>query len=378
MTASPYRVDAPVEPNPYDPPTHPALHPVTDPAAHDPATYGRPGHEHPEYRHGEPLGYDPQAYDPQGFDPSAYAPSVGQQAPYDPAYDPGAYADRAAEPHTEVIPVIPAQPGAPDLDPAADPRVAAAWAAQKAHGPQKAQGSQGAAPRTEDSLWEHSPTDRSGWDQGEWDRPDYDDEQDVGEDFGQDFGQDGAHPAEPAARPRRVAALLVPAAVGIAVSVGLGAYARLHEGTGTALNLAGFSSGLAAKSWLTAAAFVLVLVQLWTSMRMYGRLARSRPAGPRTATLHRWSGRVAVLLTIPVAVHCLYALGYADSTPRVLLHSLAGCFFYGAFATKMLVLPKRDAPRWALPVLGGLVFLLLTGLFLTSSVWFFSTKGLTF
>ncbi|MFC5952068.1 DUF6529 family protein [Pseudonocardia lutea] len=164
----------------------------------------------------------------------------------------------------------------------------------------------------------------------------------------------------------------------MAVSVGLGAYARLHEGTGTALNLAGFSSGLAAKSWLTAAAFVLVLVQLWTSMRMYGRFARRRPAGPRTATVHRWSGRLAVLVTIPVAVHCLYALGYSDATLRVLLHSLLGCFFYGAFAAKMLVLPRHDAPRWALPLLGGLVFTALTVLFLTSSVWFFTTRGLTF
>ncbi|GAA1832768.1 hypothetical protein GCM10009836_08610 [Pseudonocardia ailaonensis] len=184
----------------------------------------------------------------------------------------------------------------------------------------------------------------------------------------------------PVGRPRasrlRMTALLVPAVVGIALSVGLGVYARVHEPTGVALSLAGFSSGVAAKSWLTALAFAFGLAQLWSALRMSGRFGRG--AGPRTFLVHRWAGRIAVLLTLPVAVHCLYALGFADTTPRVLIHSLAGCLFYGAFATKMLVLPRRAAPRWALPVLGGVVFALLTGLFLTSSMWFFTTHGVTF
>ena len=93
---------------------------------------------------------------------------------------------------------------------------------------------------------------------------------------------------------------------------------------------------------------------------------------------HRWSGRAAVLLTVPVAVHCLYALGFDGYSPRVLLHSLFGCFFYGAFVAKMLVLSRDDTPGWALPVLGGAVFTALTALWLTASLWFFTTVGITF
>lgn len=174
----------------------------------------------------------------------------------------------------------------------------------------------------------------------------------------------------------RRAALLLPVAAGIAVSVGLGVYARLHEGTGVALNIAGFSSGIAAKTWLTAAAFAFGLVQLGTAVVLSGRIGRG--AGRGTHLLHRWSGRIAVLLTIPVAVHCLYALGFSDASPRVLAHSLLGCFFYGAFTTKMLLVSRREAPAWALPVFGGAVFTLLTGVFLTSSVWFFRTTGFVF
>ena len=85
-----------------------------------------------------------------------------------------------------------------------------------------------------------------------------------------------------------------------------------------------------------------------------------------------------MLLTVPVAVHCLYALGFQLGSPRVLAHSLAGCFVYGVFTAKMLVLPRPDAPRWGVPVLGGVLFTALTAVWLTSSLWFFGTSGITF
>jgi len=176
--------------------------------------------------------------------------------------------------------------------------------------------------------------------------------------------------------------VLVAAAVGSLVAVGLGVYGRLHEPASVALNIAGFSSGLAAKSWMASGAFVLALLQLWSAAALYGRLGRRwRRAGGApdwVAALHRWSGRAAVLLTVPVAVHCLYALGYEDSTPRVLVHSLAGCFLYGVFVAKMLVLQRPMTPRWTIPLLGGALFTAITAVWLSSAVWFFSTSGLSF
>ena len=179
-------------------------------------------------------------------------------------------------------------------------------------------------------------------------------------------------------RPTRhtdVRALVVAFGVGSLVAVGLGVYGSVHEGTGSALNLAGFSSGLAAKAWLTTGAFVLAVVQLVSALIMYGRIPVREPVW--IGGLHRWSGRAAVLLTVPVAVHCLYALGFDASEPRVLVHSLFGCFFYGAFTTKMLVLRART-PDWTLPLLGGAVFSALTALWQTATVWVLTTPGLTF
>jgi hypothetical protein len=173
------------------------------------------------------------------------------------------------------------------------------------------------------------------------------------------------------------AKVLVPLTLGAVVAVGLGVYGKLHTGTGVAVNVAGFSSPLSVKAWLTSGAALFALVQLLSALAMWGRLPGVR-AGNGTATLHRWSGRIAFLLTIPVAVHCLYALGFGSYSTRALVHSLLGCVFFGAFTLKMLLLPKRGLAGWVLPLVGGTVFAILIGLWLTSSLWFFSNYGVTF
>jgi hypothetical protein len=167
--------------------------------------------------------------------------------------------------------------------------------------------------------------------------------------------------------------LLVVLLAGCAIALALGVYAAEHRPTGYSLNIVGFSGPLYVKAWLATFAAVLGVVQLLTAGRMYDAGA---PAWTRTA--HRWSGRVAVLLTVPVVVHCVYALGFQTGSPRVLVHSFLGCFFYGAFVAKMLLLTRKGQPRWVLPVVGGLLFTALIGLWLTSSLWAFTTSGFHF
>jgi hypothetical protein len=182
------------------------------------------------------------------------------------------------------------------------------------------------------------------------------------------------HSSPPSAR---TATVVVPVAIGILVAVALGVYGRVHDPAAASVNVAGFSSPGAVKSWLATAAFLLALVQLGSALVMWGKVP-GVAAPSWIGGLHRWSGRLAVLATVPVAVHCLYALGFDWSSPRTLVHSLLGCFFYGVFVAKMLLLSRPNLPGWALPVIGGLTFSALTGLWLTAAVWFFSTKGLTF
>ncbi|MEV0350925.1 DUF6529 family protein [Nonomuraea sp. NPDC050680] len=171
-------------------------------------------------------------------------------------------------------------------------------------------------------------------------------------------------------RPTSSFPLLVPLLIGGLVVMALGVFGRVHAPTGFAVGPAGFSAALPMKAWLTTGALVLAAVQVVSALSMWGKLGVSIPPA-----VHRWSGRLAFLLTIPVAFHCLYALGLQYDVPRVLAHSLLGCFFYGLFTAKMLALPKRGTPGWTLPLIGGLAFTALVGLWLTSSFWFFTTIG---
>ena len=172
-----------------------------------------------------------------------------------------------------------------------------------------------------------------------------------------------------------VAKLVIPCLIGGLVALTLGIYGRLHNPTGIAVNIAGFSSPGSVKSWLATGAVVFALVQVGSALVMYGKVPRV--AAPSwIGGLHRWSGRIAFLLAVPVAVHCLYALGFQHYSTRVLIHSLLGCAFFGAFTIKMLILPKTDLPSWTLPALGALVFTALTGVWFTSAYWFFSTFGI--
>ena len=181
---------------------------------------------------------------------------------------------------------------------------------------------------------------------------------------------------EAASRSSGSARLIGPALIGAAVAVALGAYGKAHDPTGSSILGDGlfFSATLNMKAWLATAVVGLALVQVVSALRIYGRFGTGRPAAWVT-TLHRASGITAFLLSLPVVYHCLWALGFQDADTRVLAHSLAGCFFYGAFTAKMLTLRIDPVPGWAIPVLGGLVFTALVVIWLTSSLWFFDNFG---
>jgi hypothetical protein len=175
-----------------------------------------------------------------------------------------------------------------------------------------------------------------------------------------------------AARSAGVAVLLL----GSAVAVTLGTYAGVHAPAGRPFQTFGFSGMLQMKAWLSSLAAVLLLVQLTSALWMWQRLPFAPRVAPSwVAPLHRWSGATAFTVTLPVAVHCMWALGFAAGSPRVLVHSLAGCLFYGAYASKMLGLRVRGLPGWSLPVLGGSVLTTFVLVWLTSALWFFTRAG---
>ena len=108
-----------------------------------------------------------------------------------------------------------------------------------------------------------------------------------------------------------------------------------------------FSDTLHLKAWLALAAAVLGVTQLFTAAWIFRKLPWPRPRGINV--VHRWSGRIAFLLTIPVAYHCVFKLGFQTYSTRVAEHSFFGVAFYGAFVTKVLVVRMHRFPGLGAP-----------------------------
>lgn len=172
-------------------------------------------------------------------------------------------------------------------------------------------------------------------------------------------------------RTRLVGILLV----GALVSVALGIYGREHTPTFERPFSLFFTDTINLKVWFATAAMVLAVAQVLLAMRLYGKLRWPRTQPPWLGDLHRLLGTLAFVVTLPVAFLCLWSLGFQDGTTRSLVHSLLGCFLYGAFVVKVLGVRIHGLPHWLLPVAGGAVFVALIGIWLTSSLWFFRTVG---
>jgi hypothetical protein len=163
----------------------------------------------------------------------------------------------------------------------------------------------------------------------------------------------------------------------VALTVGLVAHQTVKQPYPTPFFHLFFSDTLHMKVWLASAALLLGCFQLLTAARIYEKL-HFPPKGRFYNFVHRWSGRTAIVLTLPVAYHCIFLLGFDpafSSEPRVLIHSLLGSSFYGAFIGKVVIVRSKGFPSWALPVAGGILFSILLGLWLTSAAWFFSVNG---
>jgi hypothetical protein len=165
--------------------------------------------------------------------------------------------------------------------------------------------------------------------------------------------------------------LLIPLGVALAVS---GAVYLLTQVITLDINTSLFGQSAAdtfkLKSWLASGVLAFAAFQLYSALWIYGRLPGRRPRWLGLA--HRVSGYTAIVLSLPIAYHCLRAYGFRDFDRRTVVHSIAGCFFYGAFAAKVIVVRSPRLPRWALPVAGGTMVTLVLVLWYSAALWYFN------
>ena len=177
--------------------------------------------------------------------------------------------------------------------------------------------------------------------------------------------------ASPALRSLAVAGLA--AAV---VAIGLYAFGTQHT-PDYSVSLFGKTGQdtLELKSWMATGVLAFAAVQLCLALWMYGRLPFVAVAPSAIGPVHRAIGTLAILLTIPIAYHCAFAYGVQTKIDtRIAVHSVAGCFLYGVFLGKVVLVrsPGWRVPRWALPLLGGTLVVVVCVLWYTSALWYFN------
>jgi hypothetical protein len=164
--------------------------------------------------------------------------------------------------------------------------------------------------------------------------------------------------------------------VAAAIAGGLYAFGTQHT-PDYSISLFGQSGPdtLSLKSWLATGVLAFAALQLGLALWMYEKLPGVAIAPPAVSRTHRAVGTAAILLTIPIAYHCAFAYGVQTKLDtRVAVHSVAGCFLYGVFVAKLVLVhsPRWRLPRWALPVLGGTLVTLVAVLWYTSALWYFN------
>lgn len=172
----------------------------------------------------------------------------------------------------------------------------------------------------------------------------------------------------------------LPAALAVAVAGSLYVIGTL---TASHLTAAQFDQTLTdtvpLKSWLATAALSLAAVQLGLALWIYARVPGVGAAGSRTGSVHRTVGIVAVLLTIPIAYRCASTYGVQTGiNARVAVHSLAGCFLYGAIVAKLVIVRLGRLQGWMLPLTGGTLVALVAVLWYTGALWYFNGYSLPF
>lgn len=170
-------------------------------------------------------------------------------------------------------------------------------------------------------------------------------------------------------------------AAGAVVALLVGVFGKVHDPSLGGTTTLGFDTVIDMKVVVSTIIGGLALLQVVGALWIYGRLGIRAPSWLGTA--HRVSGSVAVVLSVFVAYHCLWALGLESGTladgaqvpTRTVVHGVLGCAVFGAVVVKVVAVRSRRAPGWFLPVAGGLLFALLVVVVLTSAVWYIRENG---
>jgi dipeptide/tripeptide permease len=116
----------------------------------------------------------------------------------------------------------------------------------------------------------------------------------------------------------------------------------------------------------TTGVFMLAGAQMFLAARLWP-VTTAGPISQETASVvHRWLGRVTLVVAIIVAIACIAGPAGPVSPTRALLHSIFGTLFLLVVAAKFTILRVLRKGEDLLPYVGSALFLIFAVLWVTS------------
>ena len=120
--------------------------------------------------------------------------------------------------------------------------------------------------------------------------------------------------------------------------------------------------------------FALAGLQVAMAARFWGAGGLPWVSEATAVAVHRWSGRVTLLLAAFVALACLVGPAGVTSPTRVLLHSVVGSAVLAVLALKFALLKLTRSGDRLLPLVGSLTFLSFAAVWATSVADYVSAR----
>ena len=131
-----------------------------------------------------------------------------------------------------------------------------------------------------------------------------------------------------------------------------------------------------AKSAIKAAgATVVVLLtfsQFYTMESVLGHLPRGRIKMRSMMKVHRWGGRIAIVLAAIIAFYCMTDIGAPHAPVRVAVHAVAGATAFALLGVKFALIRWKPSLAYdTAPWIGRIVAICFVAIWITSAYFYF-------
>jgi len=118
---------------------------------------------------------------------------------------------------------------------------------------------------------------------------------------------------------------------------------------------------------------LLTFSQFYTMESVLGHVPRGRIKMRTMMRVHRWGGRITVVLAAIIAFFCMTDLGAPTSPLRVMVHAVAGSIAFALLAIKFGLIRFRPSLAYdTAPWIGRIVAVCFVAIWLTSAFAYFA------